>query len=143
MLGRCRQFLGVVLLSACLAPAWGCNHPAEVRKLEGQKAALLASTRPKQDFWDQVGRKGEALKKARAAAALLASVQQQITATRSSLEQARGQLDAARETNAKAADVLSGQQDLLAQAQHQVAADRAELAGFQTRQRQRRNRGGS
>lgn len=122
-------------LVAWLVPAAGCNTQATVRKLEAKKAELLASTRPKAEFWDQVGRKGDALKKEQAAAAELAGVRQQIAGAEAALQQVRQRVASARATNAEAADVLSRQQGQQGQLDQALTKQKATLAGFETRHR--------
>lgn len=129
--------VALVALVVCLGAATGCGKQKALRieTLETQKRMILERTQPKQAFWDQVGRKGQAVKKEHAAAAELASVRAQIAQIEPSLAQARKQLEAARATNAKTADVLTAQLAQLDEAQHAVTQHEAELSGFQTRQR--------
>jgi len=57
---RTRALLACALW--CAATAAACRGEDPVPALEARRAALLAATVPKKDFWDEVQRKGAALK---------------------------------------------------------------------------------
>ena len=130
---RRRLALGGLLV--CLVPLPACDDAKNVQLLEAKKSEILEHTRPKQEFWDQVGRKGQALKKERAAGEELAALAAKSAQARASLDPLRKQLEDARATNAKTSDALADQQAQLRKAEGEVAESEAVLASFQERQR--------
>ena len=59
--------LRVAALLLSLAPLFGIEscEQDELHQLETERQRLLDTTVPKQEFWDQVGRKGESAKQLR------------------------------------------------------------------------------
>ncbi|HVN38742.1 MAG TPA: hypothetical protein VMW19_11305 [Myxococcota bacterium] len=115
---------------ALLAGSAACNDDKSVQLLEAKKSEILEHTQPKQDFWDQVGRQGRAVKQERSASEEIASLQSKGAETRAALDSLRKQLEDARATNAKAADVLSAQLAQRDAAEGEVAKNEATLASF-------------
>ena len=120
---------------ALLAGSAACNDDKNVQLLEAKKSEILEHTQPKQDFWDQVGRQGRAVKQERSASEEIASLQSRSAETRTALDSLRKQLEDARATNARAADVLSEQLAQRDKAEGEVAKNEATLASFGERQR--------
>ncbi|HXK21506.1 MAG TPA: hypothetical protein VMS55_02395 [Myxococcota bacterium] len=127
--------LALVGLVAGLAVSSACDDGKNVELLEAKKSEILEHTRPKQEFWDQVERKGRALKQERSASDEIASLQSKSSETRTALDSLRKQLEDARATNARASDVLSNQVAQRDAAEAEVAKNEATLASFLERQR--------
>lgn len=114
-----------------------CTNQDELHAVEAKRDALLASTRPKSEFWPEVERKGRAVKAEQAAAQELAkqkaqneALAQEVAAAERSAADRQGQRAAA--------------ESALAAAKTELEAARAEgakrdetLAGFASRQRAR------
>ena len=127
--------LAVFGLVAGLAVSSACDDDKNVAVLEAKKAEILEHTRPKQEFWDQVERKGRALKQDRSTSEEISSLQAKADATRPALDSLRKQLEDAQAMNAKASDVLSSQVAQRDAAENEVAKNEATLASFGERQR--------
>jgi len=125
--------LGALLVT--LAATAACDDEKNVQLLEAKRSEILDRTTPKQEFWDEVGRKGDALKKTRSVAEDLASLSAKSAQARASRDAQRKQLEDARTTNARTSDVLAGQLAQLEKAEGEVAQNEAVLAGFGERQR--------
>ena len=124
--------LGALLL--LLAGTSACGDQKNIQLLEAKKSEILDHTTPKQEFWDEVGRKGDALKKERGAAEDLASVSAKSAQAKASLDSLRKQVEEARSTNAKASEVLAQQVAQLEKSEAEVAEKEAVLAAFRERQ---------
>ncbi|HBZ70539.1 MAG TPA: hypothetical protein DEP35_12745 [Deltaproteobacteria bacterium] len=112
-----------------------CTSEKELRAAEAKRDALLASTRPKSDFWPEVERKGTAVKAEKAATAELAkeTAQNQALAQEiAGLEQRAGD---ARSQHAAADTALAGAKAELERARAERARRDETLAGFASRQR--------
>jgi len=127
--------LALVGLVAGLAVSSACDDGKNVALLEAKKAEILEHTRPKQEFWDQVERKGHALKQEKSASEEIAALQAKADATRTALDSMRKQVEDAQAMNAKASDVLSSQVTQRDAAENEVAKNEATLASFGERQR--------
>ncbi|HTO69263.1 MAG TPA: hypothetical protein VMR31_05325 [Myxococcota bacterium] len=86
-------------LALCLALA-ACQREDPVPGLEAERAKLLASTVPRDDYWKQVERKGTALKAQRAAEQRSARATAEHAQVAAALEQLRKSVDDARHVNA-------------------------------------------
>jgi hypothetical protein len=114
-----------------------CTSQEELRAAEAKRDALLASTRPKSEFWPEVERKGAAVKAEQAATSELAKQKTQNEALAAEVAAAEQRVSDARTQHA-AADTA------LAQAKAELERGRAErtrreetLAGFASRRRAR------
>jgi len=127
--------LALVGLVASLAVSAACDDGKNIALLEAKKSEILEHTRPKQEFWDQVERKGRVLKQERSASEEIAALQSKADATRAALDSLGKQVEDARATNDKASEVLSNQVAQRDAAEAEVAKNEATLASFGERQR--------
>ena len=108
-----------------------------LRAAEAKRDALLASTRPKSDFWPEVERKGAAMKAEKAAAGELAKQKAQNEALTQEVASLEQRASDARSQRA-AADAALGEAKTLRERARAVRARREEtLSGFASRQRAR------
>ena len=108
-----------------------------VPKLEAERQALLAGTRPKAEFWSEVERKGNLFKEKKVLDAELSQLQSKTAATQPELQQLAVSLSGAREVNANAERALASARAELARLDAEVAAREATLAGFDRRRSER------
>ena len=127
--------IALALALALLAPLACSEDP--VPKLEAEKQALLAGTRPKPEFWSEVERKGNLFKEKKAADAELAQLESKTAAAQPELQQLAASLASAREVNANAEQALANARAELARIDAEVGAREATLAGFERRRSER------
>ena len=106
--------LRVAALLLSLVPLLGIEscEQDELQKLEAERQRLLDTTVPKQEFWDQVGRKGESAKQLRQLEKEIAEARAQQTGMDASAAPTREALANARDVNARAEEI---RRDALAQ----------------------------
>jgi len=119
--------LRVAVLLLALAPVLGIEscEKEELQALETERQRLLDTTVPKQEFWDQVGRKGEAAKQLRQAEKEIADARAQLAGFQASAEPTREAIANAREVNARAEEIrrdATAQRDALRVELHGVEA---------------------
>jgi len=114
-----------------------CTSQDELRAAEAARDALLASTKPKSEFWPEVERKGAAVKAEQAATAELAKVKAQNEALASEVSAAEQRASDARSQRAAADTTLAQVKDALERARAETARREATLEGFASRQRAR------
>jgi len=114
-----------------------CTNDDELKAAQAKRDALLASTRPKSEFWPEVERKGAAVKAEKQASADVANqkaqndaLAQEITATEQRVNEARSQRAAAE------AALAAARAELERARAERVRRDEI-LAGFAARQRAR------
>ena len=114
-----------------------CNNDDELKAAQAQRDALLASTRPKSEFWPEVERKGAAVKAEKQVSADVAkqkaengALAQEISATEQRGNEARSQRAAAE------AALAAAKAELERARAERVRRDEI-LAGFAARQRSR------
>jgi hypothetical protein len=118
----------LVFFALCAALA-GCQREDPVPGLEAERAQLLASTVPRDDYWKQVERKGVALKAQRAAeqrSAVAAGERAQLT---TAIEQLRGSVADAQRVNAQ----VVTQGDALDRQSEKIRARGRELEAYLAR----------
>jgi len=123
-----------------LLPALGfgpCSGEEEVRAAEAQRAALLARTRPKSEFWAQVERKGAAAKAEKAAAGEIAKEKAEGDALSAEVTAAEARLAEGKTQRAAAEGALMDATAKLEKARSERVRREETLAGFAARQRAR------
>jgi hypothetical protein len=115
-------------LALCVALA-GCQREDPVPGLEAERAALLASTVPKDDYWKQVERKGVALKAQRAAEQRSANATAQRPPLGAAIEQLRASVADAQRVNAQ----VVAQSQALDQQKEKMRARGRELEAYLAR----------
>ena len=134
-----RRLAASAALSLLLAGSGfgSCTNADELKAAQAKRDALLASTRPKSEFWPEVERKGAAVKAEKQASADVAkqkaqndALAQEITATEQRVNEARSQRAAAE------AALAAARAELERARAERVRRDEI-LAGFAARQRAR------
>jgi len=87
-----------LLALACLAVFAGCK-PEDPAPFEAERAQLLASTVPRDEYWKEVEHKGSALKDQRAAEQRSARANAERAQLTTSIDQLRTQVEDAKRTN--------------------------------------------
>jgi len=114
-----------------------CSGEEEVRAAEAQRAAVLARTRPKSEFWAQVERKGAAAKAEKAAAEEIAKEKAEREALTTEVTAAGARLADGKTQRAVAEAAQSDATERLEKARAERARREETLAGFAARQRAR------
>lgn len=114
-----------------------CTNQDELRAAEAKRDALLASTRPKSEFWPEVERKGTAVKAGQGASAELAKQKAQNEALAQEVTAAERSAADAQSQRAAAESALAAAKTELERARAEDAKRDETLAGFATRQRAR------
>jgi chromosome segregation ATPase len=129
---------GAALLLLLWETGFGpCTSQDELRAAEAKRDALLASTRPKSDFWPEVERKGTAVKAEQGASAELAKQKAQNEALAQEVTAAERSAADAQSQRAAAESALAAAKTELERARAEGAKRDETLAGFATRQRAR------
>jgi hypothetical protein len=115
-------------LALCAALA-SCQREELVPGLEAERANLLASSVPREDYWKQVERKGVALKAQRAAEQRSASAAAQRPQLANAIEQLRMSVADAERVNAQ----VVTQSDALEQQKEKLRARARELEAYLAR----------
>ena len=121
-----------------LLPALGfgpCNNEKEVHEAEARRAALLASTRPKSEFWAQVERKGATAKEEKASTVEIAKEKAQRDALTTEIAAEEAHLADTKTRRAAAEATLAEGREKLEKARAERAQREGTLAGFTARQR--------
>jgi len=94
----------LLVLSGALLGIESCEEE-ELHTLETERERLLSSTVAKQEFWDEVGRKGEAAKQLKALEQEIDRAKAELAQSRAGLAPVQQALANAQEVNARAEDV--------------------------------------
>jgi hypothetical protein len=125
---------------ALLLPAVGfgpCSDEKEVHEAEARRAALLADTRPKSEFWAQVERKGAAAKSEKATTLEIAKAKAQRDALTAEIAASGARLNDAKAQRAAAEAALADGTQKLEKARGERAQREEILSRFTARQRAR------
>ncbi|HME71554.1 MAG TPA: hypothetical protein VKM54_17035 [Myxococcota bacterium] len=114
-----------------------CTNADELRVLQAKRDAVLASTRPKSEFWPEVERKGAAVKAEQQASADLAGQKAQNDALAQEIAAAEQRVNDARSHRAAAEAGLAAAKAELERARAERVRRDETLAGFAARQRAR------
>ncbi len=114
-----------------------CSSEDELRAVEAKREALLASTRPKSEFWPEVERKGAAIKAEQRASAELAQQKTQNEALGREIAAAEQSARDAQSQRAAAEAGLAAAKTDREHARAEGAKRDETLAGFASRQRSR------
>jgi len=114
-----------------------CTNPDAERAAEGKRDALLANTRPKSEFWQEVERKGAAAKAQQQATAEVAKQKAANEALAQEIAAGEQRLNDARSQRSAAEAGLSSAKAELERAQAERMRRDETLAGFASRRRTR------
>jgi len=124
------------LLALLAATGFGpCSNQDALRAAEARRDKLLASTRPKSEFWPEVERKGAAVKAEQKAASDLAAQKTQNEAVAKEVAAAEQSASDARSQRVAAETALASAKAELERAHGEVTKREETLAGFAARQR--------
>jgi len=130
----CGGALFIVLALSGFGP---CTSQDELRAAEATRDALLASTKPKSEFWPEVERKGAAVKAEKVASAELAKVKAQNQALELEVATAEQRANDARSQRTAADSAFAEAKAALESARAESARRDATLEGFASRRRAR------
>jgi len=99
--------LRVAALLLAVTPLFGIEscEKEELQALETERQRLLDTTVPKQEFWDQVGRKGESAKQLRQVQKDIDDAKAKLANAAANAEPTRQAVASAREVNARAEEI--------------------------------------
>jgi hypothetical protein len=123
---RARSYWLALALCAALA---SCQKEDPVPGLEAERAKLLASTVPRDDYWKQVEKKGIALKTQRAAEQRSASAAAEHAQVTTAIEQLRAAVADAQRVNAQ----VVTQNDALDEQREKIRTHGRELESYLAR----------
>lgn len=134
-----RRFVGSAALWVLLAgTGFGpCTNADELKAAQAKRDAVLASTRPKSEFWPEVERKGTAVKAEQRARADLAKQKAENAALAQELAAAEQRASDARSQRGVAESSLVAAKAELERAHAEGVRREETLAGFASRQRAR------
>jgi hypothetical protein len=126
--------LSILLAGGGFGP---CTNADELKAAQAKRDALLASTRPKSEFWPEVERKGAAVKAEKQASADVAKQKAQTDALAQEIPAAEQRLNEARSQRAAAEAALAAAKAELERARAERVRRDETLARFAARQRAR------
>ncbi|HVP28925.1 MAG TPA: hypothetical protein VMW35_07165 [Myxococcota bacterium] len=129
--GIARVGAGALLLGSLVLA--GCSREAELHAVEAKRDALLATTVPKSDFWNEVQRKGVALKEQQAVRTEIEPARARVEAEKAALSTLEQRLAETRHEQDEAAASLAAAKHALEQAADERREREETLRGFETR----------
>jgi predicted nucleic acid-binding Zn-ribbon protein len=124
-----RALAVTLALALCLAGTLAACSPEDPAPLEAERAKLLETTVPRDDYWREVERKGSALRAQRAAEQRSARAATEKAQLSAALEQLRTSVADAKRVNAQVEQQLAG----LDQEAEKLRARQRELQSFLAR----------